>query len=156
AAVEPARRRAVIGAGIAVLVGPKAGAMRERDSIVLADFANRTGDTVFDFTLRQALAAQLSQSPFLSIVPADRVRETLRAMGRPPDDRLNQDVALEVCRRQSVKAMLTGSISGLGRSYVLSLEATNCQSGEAIASEQTQVESKEQVLKALGKMASRM
>jgi tetratricopeptide (TPR) repeat protein len=166
--VEPARRRRVltvgvmlgviglVAAGIAVLIGTKAGAMRERDSIVLGEFANRTGESVFDFTLRQALAAQLSQSPFLSIVPDERIRETLRIMGRSSDDRLSHDIALEVCRRQSVKAMLTGSISAIGRVYVLALDATNCQTGEAIAREQRQVDTKEGVLRAIGRMASRI
>ena len=136
------------------LVGTKARATRERDSVLLADFVNRTGEPVFDYTLRQALAAQLSQSPFLSIVPEERVRETLRAMGRPNEDALTHELALEVCRRQSVKAMLNGSISTLGRRYVVSLDAVNCETGEAIARQQTQVQSKERVLQALGKMAS--
>jgi eukaryotic-like serine/threonine-protein kinase len=138
------------------LVGTKPRALSERDSIVLADFANSTDEPVFDLTLRQGLAAQLGQSPFLSIVPDERVRQTLRLMGRTPDDRLNHDAALEVCRRQGIKAMLAGSIASLGRHYVVALDATNCQTGEAIAREQMQVESKERVLRAVGKMASRM
>src|SRR5262245_56340506 len=95
--------------------GTRARATRERDSILLADVVNRTGESVFDHTLRQALATQLSQSPLLSIVSEQRIRETLRAMGRPNEDGLTHEVALEVCRRQSVKAMLHGSISTLGR-----------------------------------------
>jgi hypothetical protein len=101
--------------------------LRDRDSIVLASFQNRSGEPVFDWTLRQGLAAQLGQSPFLQIVPDERVRETLRLMGRTADDPLGHDVALEVCRRQGVKAMLEGSIARLGQAYVLALEATNCR-----------------------------
>ena len=138
------------------LIFHQLGPTKERDSILLADFANHTGDPVFEFTLRQALTAQLSQSPFLTFVPEERVRETLRIMGRSANDRLVHDVALEVCRRQGVKAMLTGSISGLGRIYVLSLDAVNCQTGEAITRQQAQTASKERVLQAIGKMASRM
>jgi len=89
-------------------------------------------------------------------VPDERVRETLRLMGRPPDDRLSHEVALEVCRRQGVKAMLEGSIISLGRAYVVALDATNCQTGEAISREQAEVEGKERVLGTLGGMASRM
>jgi tetratricopeptide (TPR) repeat protein len=146
----------LIASGVAALVRPKAGTMRERDSIVLGDLENRSGEPAFELTLRQALAVQLSQSPFLSIVPDERVRETLRVMGREPYSPINHDTALEVCRRQSVKAMLTGSIVQLGRLYVLSLDATACQTGEAIAREQAQVETKEQVLKAVGGMASKI
>src|SRR5262249_41041671 len=126
------------------------------DSIVLAGFENRSGEPVFDLTLRQGLAAQLGQSPFLNIVPDERVRETLRLMGRTPDERLGHDVALEVCRGQGVKAMAEGWIPSLGRDYVLALGATNCQTGEALGREQESVESKEQVLGALGRMASRL
>jgi DNA-binding winged helix-turn-helix (wHTH) protein/tetratricopeptide (TPR) repeat protein len=147
---------ALIGAGIAALFGTKSHALRDRDSIVLGGFENRSGEPVFDFTLRQGLAAQLSQSPFLNVVPDERVRDTLRLMGRPPDDRVGHDVALEVCRRQGVKAMLEGSIASLGHVYVLALDATNCQTGESIGREQASVESKERVLGALGSMASRL
>jgi DNA-binding winged helix-turn-helix (wHTH) protein len=147
---------ALIAAGIAGLVGRRSESLRDRDSIVLAGFENRSGEPVFDFTLRQGPAAQLSQSPFLNIVPDERVRETLRLMGRTPDDRLDHDVALEVCRRQGVKAMLGGSIASLGPVYVLALDATNCQTGEAIAREQAEARGKERVLGALSTMASRL
>jgi eukaryotic-like serine/threonine-protein kinase len=146
----------LIAAGAATLVGRRSEALRDRDSIVLAGFENKAGEPVFDWTLRQGLAAELSQSPFLSIVPDERVRETLRLMGRTTDDPLGPDVALEVCRRQGVKALLAGSITRLGSAYVLALEATNCQSGQAIAREQAQADSKERVLGALGSMASRL
>jgi eukaryotic-like serine/threonine-protein kinase len=146
----------LLAAAVAALVGRRAGALRERDSILLAGFANTSGEPVFDWTLRQGLATQLSQSPFLSIVPDERGRETLRLMGRTPEDLLGHDIALEVCRRQGVKAMLEGSIARLGSAYVLALLATNCQSGDAIAREQEQAEAKERVLGALGRMTSRL
>jgi eukaryotic-like serine/threonine-protein kinase len=146
----------LVAAGVAALFGTKSEALRDRDWIVLAGFENRSGEPVFDFTLRQGLAAQLSQSPFLNIVPDERVRETLRLMGRAPDDRLGHETALEVCRRQGVKAMLEGSIARLDRTYVMALDATNCQTGEAIAREQASVEGKERVLGTLGQMASRL
>lgn len=151
---------ALVG-GIAILGLGVVGVMRlatvpKRDSVVLAEFANRTGDPLFDYTLRQGLAVQLSQSPYLRIVSDDRIRETLRLMGRPPDDRLSRGVALEICRRQGVKAMLEGSIAPLGRLYVVALEATNCESGESIAREQVQVDSKERVLQTVGALASTM
>ena len=127
---------------------PKA-TLTERDQVLLAEFLNHTGDPVFDLTLREALAVQLSQSPFLAIVPEDRVRETLRMMTRPADERLTRQVAREVCERLGAKAMLEGQIAALGKSYVLTLEATDCSAGESLAREQAQVESKERVLVAL-------
>jgi tetratricopeptide (TPR) repeat protein len=145
-----------VGAALAVWLTRKPPVLIGRDSIVLADFANRTAESVFDHTLRQGLAAQLGQSPFLSIVPDDRIGETLRLMGRASDERLSLDVALEVCRRQAVKAMVEGAVDRLGRTYVVTLKATNCQSGDTISREQTQVEGKERVLRAVGRMASRL
>jgi len=118
----------------------RSAALSERDEVLLAEFANRTGDPVFDLTLREALAVQLSQSPFLAIVPEDRVRETLRMMTRPPDEKLTRQVAREVCERLSAKAMLEGQIAALGKSYVMSLEATDCSAGESLAREQAQAE----------------
>ena len=147
---------ALLAAGVAAVIGTRSRPLRERDSILLAGFDNSSGEPVFDGTLRQGLAAQLGQSPFLQIVPDERVRETLRLMGRTSDDPLGHAVALEVCRRQGVKAMLGGSIARLGNAYVLALEATNCQSGDGIAREQEQAEGKERVLGALGRMASRL
>lgn len=146
----------LIAASMAGLFGTRSEALRDRDSIVLAGFENKSGEPVFDFALRQGLAAQLGQSPFLNIVPDERVRETLRLMGRKPDDPVPHEVALEACRRQGVKAMLEGSIATLGQDYVLGLTATNCQTGGAIASEQAEVQGKERVLGALGKMTSRL
>ncbi|MGI8899215.1 MAG: protein kinase domain-containing protein [Pyrinomonadaceae bacterium] len=132
----------------------RAQALTDKDTILLADFVNTTGEPVFDGTLKQALAVQLGQSPFLNIFPEDRVRETLRFMGRPPEERVTKDIAREICERQGIKAMLTGSIASLGSNYVITLEAVNAQSGESIAREQVEAGSKEQVLSSLGKAAS--
>jgi len=134
----------------------RASALTEKDTIVLADFVNTTGDAVFDGTLKQGLAVQLAQSPFLNIFPDARVRQTLRLMGRSPDDRVTKEMAREICQRQGLKAFLAGSISNLGSSYVIALEAVNGQSGDVIASAQEEAGSKEQVLKALGSAASKL
>jgi serine/threonine protein kinase/tetratricopeptide (TPR) repeat protein len=129
-------------------------ALTERDFIVVADFVNTTGESVFDGTLKEALTVQLDQSPYLNILPESRLREALRFMGRSPDERVSNDVAREICLRAGVKAMLTGSISSLGSHYVITLTAVNAQTGDALAREQTEAESKEQVLKALDRAAS--
>jgi serine/threonine protein kinase/Flp pilus assembly protein TadD len=131
-------------------------ALTEKDTLLLADMVNTTGDPVFDGTLKQALAVQLGQSPFLNLFPEDRVRETLRYMGRSPDERVTKEVAREICQRQGIKALLTGSIASLGSHYVITLEALNSQTGEAIAREQVEAESKEQVLKTLGGAATKL
>ncbi len=131
-------------------------ALTDKDTILLADFVNTTADTVFDGTLKQGLAVQLAQSPFLNVFPDARVRQTLRLMGRSADDRVTKEVAREICQRQGLKAFLTGSITNLGASYVITLEAINGQSGEEIAREQVEAESKEQVLKALTQAASKL
>ena len=133
-----------------------ASALTDKDTILLADFVNTTADTVFDGTLKQGLAVQLAQSPFLNVFPDARVRQTLRLMGRSPDDRVTKEVAREICQRQGLKAFLAGSITNLGTSYVITLEAINGQSGEEIAREQVEAESKEQVLKALTQAASKL
>ncbi len=133
-----------------------AGALTERDTIVLADFANATGDPVFDGTLKQGLAVQLEQSPFLNIFSDQRVRETLRFMNRSPDERITKEIAREICQRQGFKAFLAGSISNLGSHYVITIEATNAQTGDTITREQVEAESKEQVLSALGTAATKI
>jgi serine/threonine protein kinase/tetratricopeptide (TPR) repeat protein len=130
--------------------------LTEKDSVLLADFVNTTGDAVFDGTLKQALAVQLEQSPYLNLLPDSRIRAALKFMGRPADERLTRDVAREVCLRENVKAMLTGSIASLGSHYVITLEAVNAQSGDSLDHEQVEVESKEQVLKGLDQAASRL
>jgi serine/threonine protein kinase/tetratricopeptide (TPR) repeat protein len=128
--------------------------LTEKDSVLLADFVNTTGDAVFDGTLKQALAVQLEQSPYLNIYPESRIQQALKFMGRSPDERLTKDVAHEICLREGIKAMLTGSISGLGSHYVITLEAVNAQSGDTLDREQVEAESKEQVLKSLDHAAS--
>jgi serine/threonine protein kinase/tetratricopeptide (TPR) repeat protein len=130
--------------------------LTERDTILLTDFVNTTGEPVFDGTLRQALAVNLGQTPFLNLFPEDRVRETLRFMGRSPDDRITRDVGREICERQGIKAMLTGTIASLGSHYVITLEALNPRSGDPIAREQIEAESKEKVLSSLGTAASNL
>jgi eukaryotic-like serine/threonine-protein kinase len=128
----------------------KAGPLTEKDTIVLADFTNTTNDPVFDGTLKQALAVDLEQSPFLNILSDRKVGETLRLMGRPPSDRITQDVAKELCVRTGSKAILAGSVSNLGSQYVIGLEAVACSTGDTLAKEQAESTSKEGVLKALG------
>ena len=130
--------------------------LTEKDAVLLADFVNTTGDAVFDGTLKQALAVELEQSPYLNILPESKIREALRFMGRPADERLTNDVAREICQRQGVKAMLTGSIASLGNHYVVDLAAVNAQTGDSLAREQVEADSKEQVLKALDKAASNL
>jgi serine/threonine protein kinase/tetratricopeptide (TPR) repeat protein len=131
-------------------------ALTEKDTILLTDFVNITGDADFDGTLKQALAVQLGQSPFLNIFSEDRVRGALRFMGRPPEERVTRDVGREICERQGLKAMLTGSIAGLGNHYVITLEMVNAQMGDAMAREQIEAENKEQVLRALGEAATKL
>ncbi|HET6852361.1 MAG TPA: protein kinase [Pyrinomonadaceae bacterium] len=130
--------------------------LTDRDTVLLTDFVNTTGEPVFDGTLKQALAVHLGQTPFLNLFPEERVRETLRFMGRSPDDRITRDVGREICERQGIKAMLTGSIASLGSHYVITLEATNPRSGDPIAREQIEAESKEKVLASLGTAASNL
>ncbi len=130
--------------------------LSERDTILLADFVNTTGEAVFDGALKQALAVQLEQSPFLNIFPESRVRETLRFMGRSPDERVTPTIAREICERQGIKAMLSGSIAPVGNRYVLDLNAVTCGTGDSLAREQVEAEHTDQVLRALGTAASRL
>jgi eukaryotic-like serine/threonine-protein kinase len=146
-----------IAVGIAVIrLARKPIPLTDKDTILFATFTNTTGDPVFDGTLKQALTVQLSQSPFLSILSEERVREALRFMGRSPDERVTREVGREICQRQGLKAMLVGSIAGLGQHYAITLEAVNAQTGDAIAREQVEAENKEQVLHALGGAAIRL
>ena len=130
--------------------------LTERDTIVLADFINNTGDPVFDGTLKQALAAQLEQSPFLNIFSDQRVRETLRFMNRSPDEHVTKEIAREICQRQGLKAYLGGTISPLGGNYVITLDAINAQTGDTITIEQAEAGGKEEVISALGTAATKM
>jgi serine/threonine protein kinase/tetratricopeptide (TPR) repeat protein len=130
--------------------------LTEKDTVVLADFANTTGDAVFDGTLKQALAVDLDQSPFLRVVPPAQVQKTLGFMGRSPDERLTVDLARDLCLRLGSKAMLSGSIASLGTQYVLTLNAINCQTGDSLAQQQAEASSKEQVLSSLGTAVSKL
>ncbi len=130
--------------------------LTEKDSIVLADFINTSGDPVFDNTLKQGLSVQLSQSPFLNILPDQKLSETLALMGRAPGDVLTAEVAREICVRSNSKVMLAGSISRLGSQYVIGLKAVECSSGEVLAQEQVQAAAKEEVLKVLSQETTRL
>ncbi len=161
---EPGRRRrslvfaaallaATAGAG---LIGLRDGVppLSERDGVLIAGLENRTGESVFDGTLSQALAVQLAQSPFLNPVPDDRVREALRWMGRPPEERPVGEVAREVCQRLGLKALVDGSLSRLGNLYVLMLDARACDTGVSLAREQGSAPSQQDVLGVLGRLTS--
>src|ERR1700732_2722353 len=127
--------------------------LTDKDSIVLSDFTNTTGDSVFDDTLKQGLSVQLEQSPFLDLVSERKVNAILKLMGRSAGDRLTPELAREVCQRTGSKVMLTGSIAGLGSQYVIGLRAVNCNAGDVLVEEQEQAAGKESVLKALDKAA---
>lgn len=129
-------------------------ALTEKDTVVLSNFVNTTGDSVFDGTLNEALAVQLGQSPYLNLMPASRIREALRFMGRSPDTPISREVAKEICLCENAKAAIGGSIASLGSDYVITLQATNAQTGDTFAQEQVQASSKEQVLNSLDKAAS--
>jgi len=137
-------------------VSPGARTLTERDTIVLADFENTTGEPVFDGALKVALAVALEQSPFLKVFPDDRARETLRLMQRSPDERVTRSMAREIARREQLKALLAGSIASLGRNYVLTLEAINAETGDVMGREQAEAASKEEVLASLGAATVRL
>jgi tetratricopeptide (TPR) repeat protein len=128
-------------------------ALTEKDTIVLADFNNTTGDAVFDDTLKQGLAVQLDQSPFLNVLSSQKVRDTLKLMGRSPGERLTPELARDLCQRVGSKAYLDGAIAGLGTQYVIAVNLVNCQTGDFLAQEQVTASGKEQVLKALDEAA---
>ena len=128
--------------------------LTDKDTIVLADFANTTGDPVFDGALRQGLSVQLEQSPFLSIISDQKVRQTLKLMNQQPDAKLTPSIARELCQRTGSAAVLDGSIAQIGTQYLLTLKAVNCESGEPLASAEAQAADKNHVLAALGKTTS--
>jgi len=157
--------RARIAIGLLILLGIAAVAVRllsrpkraltEKDRVVLAEFANSTGDPIFDGTLRQGMEVELKQSPFLSLVPEQRIRRTLSLMGQPAEARLGGETAREVCERTGAAATIEGSIAMLGSDYVVGLRAKNCHTGGVLDEEQEQVRRKEDVLRALSTMARR-
>ena len=130
--------------------------LTEKDTIVLADFANSTGDAIFDDTLKTALNVSLRQSPFLNVLSDSEVAKTLQLMTRPANTKLTPEVARELCQRAGSKAYVAGSIGSLGSEYVLGLKAVNCQSGDTLAEEQVTAASKEKVLDMLGEAASKL
>jgi serine/threonine protein kinase/tetratricopeptide (TPR) repeat protein len=167
AAAPPARSKTWFWAGIAAAIlliavagglvfSRRTSALTEKDSILLTEFVNTTGDAVFDGTLKQALASQLEQSPFLNIVPESKIQQALQYMGRPAGERITSDVGREICQRESIKAMMTGSIASLGAHYLVQLKAVSGQTGDAIATEQVEVENKEQVLKGMDRAATQI
>jgi serine/threonine protein kinase/tetratricopeptide (TPR) repeat protein len=170
AAVPPVRNRfdwKTVAAGTALLVvllvvaarfydTRRAHALTQSDTIVLVGFTNKTGDPIFDDTLGQGLAAQLQQSPFLSLVSEQRIQQTLRLMGKPLDTKLSPAIAGDLCQRAGSQAYLTGSISNMGNTYVIGVSAVNCQTGDSLAQEQVTANGKENVLKALGTASTQL
>jgi eukaryotic-like serine/threonine-protein kinase len=164
AATRSERPRAVKAAAVAAVLAflaagyfyfhrqPK---LTDKDTIVLADFANRTGDPVFDGALRQGLSVQLEQSPFLSLISDQRIQQTLHLMSQPADARLTPEIAREVCERTGSAATLDGSIASIGSQYVLTLRARNCRTGEILDDQQAQAARKEDVLNSLTQMANK-
>jgi len=154
----------IAGAALAAIVGllavvssrllPRAQALSDRDTIVLADFVNSTADPVFDGTLKVALSVALEQSPFLKVYPDASVRDTLRLMQRAPDAPITRALARDIAQREQLKALVAGSIVSLGSHYVIALEAVDAQTGDSMAREQIEVSSKEEVLTALGTATS--
>ena len=132
----------------------KAHTLTDKDTIVVADFTNTTGDTVFDGALRQGLSVQLEQSPFLSIISDKRIQETLQMMGQKPDVTLTPEIAREICQRTASAAVLNGSIAQIGAQYSLILKAVNCANEESLTSTEAEASDKSRVLDALGKASS--
>jgi eukaryotic-like serine/threonine-protein kinase len=130
--------------------------LTDKDTVVLADLTNTTGDPVFDGTLRQGFSVQLEQSPFLSLISEERIQQTLQLMGQPTDARLTPEIARELCQRTGSAAVLNGSIAKLGDQYVLGLKAVNCANGDVLAEEQATADSKEHVLKTLADASSKL
>jgi eukaryotic-like serine/threonine-protein kinase len=147
---------ALVGGGLVFYRLHKAPAITGRDSILLADFVNTTNDAVFDGTLKKALAVELEQSPYLNVFSDAKARRTLTMMGKPPDERITMEIGREICQRNGLKALLAGSIANLGSQYVVTLDAINAATGDALAEVQGQADSKEQVLKTLDSMTTQL
>jgi DNA-binding winged helix-turn-helix (wHTH) protein/tetratricopeptide (TPR) repeat protein len=166
AVAPPRNRKIVVTVAVMVLAAGIAGRilwrarqtrrLTEKDTIVLTDFANTTGDPVFDDTLKQGLRVQLEQSPFLNVLSDQKVNEEFQLMGRQKDERLTLDLARELCQRLGSKVVLAGSISRLGAHYAVGLNALNCNTGDNLGNEQVEADSQEHVLKALGESATKM
>jgi class 3 adenylate cyclase/Tfp pilus assembly protein PilF len=147
---------AAIAVGAFFFRTPKVQALTEKDTIVLADFDNSTKDPVFDDTLKQALAVDIEQSPFLNTLSEQKVRDTLQLMSQPADQRLTQNLARQVCQRAGSKALLQGSIAALGSQYILALNAINCANGDSVTRQQAPAANKDAVLEVLGKTAAKV
>ena len=160
----------VLATGLLIVVGLIAGGLyyryyrpyqqskflTEKDTIVLADFSNSTGDAIFDDTLKTAVNVSLRQSPFLNVLSNRQVAKTLKLMRRPADEKLTPEVARDLCQRAGSKVYIAGAIGSLGSKYVMELKAVNCQSGDTLAEEQVEAASKEKVLEALGRAVSKL
>jgi eukaryotic-like serine/threonine-protein kinase len=140
---------AVIAFGAFLWHRSHAAPLTDRDVLVLADFTNKTGDPVFDGTLREALAIRLEESPFLKVMSDEEMRQELQLMGRSPDQHITNDLAREICIREGDKATISGSIAGFGKTYAITLQAANCQTGEVLARGQLEAQDKDHVLKAV-------
>ncbi|MGA7931208.1 MAG: serine/threonine-protein kinase [Candidatus Sulfotelmatobacter sp.] len=147
---------AALAAGLYYRSHQQSKRLTDKDTIVLTDFANSTGDAVFDDTLKTALSVSLAQSPFLNALSDNKVAATLKSMTRPPDTKLTPEVAGELCQRAGSKAYIAGAIGSLGSKYVLELKAVNCRSGDTLAEDQVTAASKEKVLDTLGEAASKL
>ena len=147
---------ALVAAGVAFVLARRGHALTEKDSILITDFVNTTTDPVFDGTLKKALAVDLGQSPYLNVFPEQKIHQTLQFMGRNVTDRITADVGREICLRDGIKAMLSGSIDSVGGQYVVTLEATNASSGDSLGRQQAQAERKEDVLNALHSAATKL
>ena len=130
--------------------------LTEKDTALVADFVNTTGDPVFDDTLRKALTVGLLQSPFLNVFSDEKSRQTLKLMGKAPDERITAEIGREICQRNGVKALLVGSVANLGSQYVITLDALNAATGDTLAQVQGQAASKEQVLNTLDKTTTEL
>jgi eukaryotic-like serine/threonine-protein kinase len=128
--------------------------LTDKDTVVLAEFENKTGDPVFDDTLKEALAVQLEQTPFLSNLSDQKINATLRLMNRKPGDRITKEMAEEICQRTNSKAVIAGSIASLGSSYLIRLQAINCTTGDSLGSAEAEAESREKVIQKLGELAN--
>jgi tetratricopeptide (TPR) repeat protein len=146
----------LVAAMVLVLVSSRPAKLTDKDTVVLADFANTTGDPVFDGALRQGLSSQLEQSPFLNLLSDERIAQTLSLMAQPKDSRLNHELSREICQRTASAAVLDGAIAQVGTQYLLTLKAINCSNGESLGSAEEQATDKNHVLDALGKVASKI
>jgi eukaryotic-like serine/threonine-protein kinase len=146
----------LIAVGASLFWAKRAHALTDKDTVVLTEFVNTTGDGVFDGTLKQALAVQLEQSPYLNLLPQSKIQDALQFMGRKPNERITQDIAKEIAQRTNSKAIISGSIASLGNHYAITLEATDAQNGDSLAREQIEASNKEQVLKSIDTAASEL